>query len=85
MLWVMYTTLDYTSILPERTLNRNTQNCRYPVKLPDNSWGGTRAAFGIKVTEDKSEVTFTPTAERCDGGHYQWFLLLYTHFQRGLT
>ena len=42
MLWVMYTTLDYTSILPERTLNRNTQNCRYPVKLPDNSWGGTR-------------------------------------------
>ena len=43
MLWVMYTTLDYTSILPERTLNRNTQNCRYPVKLPDNSWGGTIA------------------------------------------
>ena len=52
MLWVMYTTLDYTSILPERTLNRNPQNCRYPVLVPDNSWGGTLGVHAeLRTTE----------------------------------
>ena len=55
MLWVMYTTLDYTSILPERTLNRNPQNCRYPVLVPDNSWGGT--ATGIFFPKKSSVET----------------------------